>query len=1085
MVMPAQERDMGSDAPTSLSNHFVLPSRNSKAIQISPPQGTNKPHKTPISKKSRSRSPQQPHQTPISHASALAAAQVSSSCITEKTSQNGEARHGAVSIAQSKQSNVPNGLNCPTSSSPSNKNVPETSKLDVYAPSYVPLWLKAVNESVAVPRFCSRLDAITYTDYISSFAGSKYLRPLAGVNLPVIQDVPVAHSFSVGSLTQESYGAYFWEALQNEVSAEAADLRYSNIFEAVMEPQDPLRHLFLVRVPGLRENSPRVELGDIVLVRPLFPRPDAPELTNAWYAPGGGRDRGLCAPAFSGLEFNAVVWGVARPKEEILLRFDGLSRLSCNIVFIVQEHRISPMARSITSTAESLLASHSAKATTDWLNRMLFPVPSDGVMQLMLPKGTFPNVKWFDSQLNYEQQKAVDAVADSNYGNVPYLVSGPPGTGKTKTIVEATLQLLQKAQHSAGGHSGTHPRPHILLCAPSDPAADTLASRLASHLTPAELFRLNGWSRSFSEVPGLLLPYSYVEKDLFSLPDFDTLMSFKVVVTTCRDADMLGQARVSNQALSHLTRSTLRAISPAADTVVPEPHLLHWTALLIDEAAQATEPEGLIPLTVVMPPPGLSSLPQFIMAGDEHQLGPRLSSKNPSALSTSLFTRLFSRACYAQHPLSRQKGSPRLTAAMLPMRRPAFTNLVRNYRSHPSILCIPSQLFYHDTLIPECTKLSAIVRSWSGWRPPHRWPVLFVQNTTSDAVESVLSGGGSGAGALFNHGEASNALQIAKTLLEHHVSTSEETEQIKQDEIAVMSPFKAQVHLLRKVFREHGLHDVNIGPLEAFQGLESRFVMLCTTRTRRGVQEKNAARFVREDQEKGLGVIGKPKRFNVAMTRAKEGLIVLGDPETLTVEGDVCWEAFMNFCARNGCVMFESKEMSSCLKFMEKFGKHSSFKEGRLERALVFAADARLREDARKERKGFGYPESPETRRQKKFSLKEQMLTNDEEMWKAGLQMAEEIDGFVTTEDGNADQRAEKENRDPDPWNSNHGPKTERQHLVVLETPTMSLVKPNATMPGEAALSGIEGRRVFSTASAKEFDRDPKAEFERTDCATQ
>lgn len=1083
------------DALTSRdpSGHFVLPSRTSTALQIrSPEQANKKPNET---KKESSLSPKKAQHNPASGDSPSVSAQASPFGISRPITRNGDDGDVAVNTSEPQLGNSTqtNWSQWPNLSFSPNKQASDISPLDVYAPSYVPLWLRAVNDSIAVSRFSSLLESINFPEYIGSFAGRQYLQPLAKVNLPAIQNVPVVHSISSESLTSDNYEAYFWEALQNEVSAESAELRGFNIFVAPFEPHDPLRYLFRVKVPGLRENSPRIDIGDTVLVRPLFHRPDAPELTISWYAPGGGKERGLCAPAFAGIEYNATVWGVARAKEEVLLRVDGLTQLSCNIMFAVQEQRITPIARSITSIAESLRAPRSAPITLDWLRRMLFPTPTDGVVQLTLPKGTFPDMKWFDMELNYEQQKAVNAVFNTGYGSVPYLISGPPGTGKTKTIVEMTLQLLRRPEHVARGLVGNKSTPHILLCAPSDSAADTLASRLATRLTPVELFRLNGWSRSFAEVPGLLLPYSYVEKDLFSLPSFETLMSYKVVVTTCRDADMLVQGQLTNQTISHLARSTLRVISPDAFAAVNESQLLHWTALLVDEAAQATEPETLIPLSVILPPREaqaetqvLTSLPQLIMAGDEYQLGPRLSLGKSSALSTSLFARLFARAFYTQHPLFRQRGSQRLTASMLPMNRPAFTNLVRNYRSHPSILSTPSLLFYNDTLLPESTTISDIIRTWPGWKSPRRWPVLFVQNTTPDNVESVLSGNGTGAGALFNHGEVLNALRMVQSILDHRLPNYEASGQVRQAEIVVMSPFRAQVHLLRKLFRENGLYDVNIGPLEAFQGLESRIVVLCTTRTRRGTDGENAGRFVREDQERGLGVIGEPKRFNVAITRAKEGLIVLGDPETLTVERDPCWEAFTSFCARNGCVMHEGNGRPTNSGWVKNYAKKDRDKEGRLERALVFAADVTVREAARIEQRGFGYPESPKTRREKRVSLKGQMPTSDEEMWNTGLQMAEDMDEATRHGDANADLRGiHGEKEDADPWNPDRYAANTNGDLIGQGSHAGSPVKDRPNSTTETGKKDVENKRIFSSASAKEFDRDPKAEFERTDCATQ
>jgi helicase MOV-10 len=539
------------------------------------------------------------------------------------------------------------------------------------------------------------------------------------------------------------------------------------------------------------------------------------------------------------------------------------------------------------------------------------------------------------------------------------------------------------------------------------------------------LFRLNGWTRSFAEVSGHLLLYSKVENNLFSLPDFETMMSYKIVVTTCRDAEMLVQARLTNEALIYHAKTTLSAIAPELSNSIGPSQLIHWTALLLDEAAQAIEPEALIPLSVVDPASSLVAAgaastewshpaPQFVMAGDEYQLGPRLSLKSASPLSTSLFARLFARPLYRAHPLSRANSSKPLTSAMLPILRPMFTNLIRNYRSHPAILTVPSTLFYADTLIAECTTLSEVVRTWPGWRAIHNyagdvgsrnsacWPVLFIDNTGSDALESILAGNGTGAGGLFNATEAAMALRVVKSLLSHmpplpakyaEDGLSEAFSRIQPREIVVMTPFRAQVNYLRTTFREAGLYDVNIGPLEAFQGLESRIVVLCTTRTRLGTDDQGRDRFVREDQAKGFGVIGEPKRFNVAITRAKEGLIVIGNKECLVCTGDEAWVEFLAFCGRNG-------------KTRQRLPTSHTQRQGRLERALRYAEDLARKADevgngvdgiSERPPTGFGYPER---QRPSMHRLRGNMLSLDEDMYREGMKIVDEMRDCYEADDG-------------------------------------------------------------------------------------
>lgn len=788
-------------------------------------------------------------------------------------------------------------------------------KPDIYARSYVPAYLLEINKLPAIEYSCTPLNTIGFSSYISSFAGNSFLQPMIIENLPRITKVPISICRFAKNLSSANYFYYFDECLLLEAWKNSTELENYNLYNVELQSTGAQQQLYALRVPGLRDDAPKVELGDTVLVRQIIHAPHTNQNGTSWF-PNRHQPGSSATPGFTGHQHHAIVWGVSRAKETIVLRIDKFipTLLRCNIKFVVQPNTYLPLWRAILDTngghpsAMSHIGEQGcgvAAHRQTWLRHMLFPSPSDTVIQTTIPIGAF-NLKWFDKNLNFEQMKAVDAVVTRNYGDIPFLISGIPGSGKTKTVVECSLQLLQ--------HRGK-PEPHILLCAPSNPAADTLALRLAQHLQPKELFRLNGWTRTFAEVPDQLLPYTFTENDLFSLPAFETLMRYKVVVTTCKDADMLVQARLTNRDLMKLGKRMFSSIFPASTP--PEKEMIHWTALLVDEAAQATEPSVCVPLNVVTTPlrvelqdaqNELSQHPIFVMAGDEHQLGPRVSN-DQTALSVSLFERLFSLPIYADHPLSRRNAGPykRLTQAMLPIPRPAFTNLTRNYRSHPAILAVPSILFYSDTILPYATPPDprGPVPTWPGWKEPHRWPVLFSCNTSPDEVEEVLhKSGGSG---LFNRGEARKALRLAKSLLEHSETidydslspislTSSPVRPIRQEEITIATPFRSQVTHLREVFRANSLYSVNIGPLEAFQGLETRFLIICTTRTR------SDEKFIQHDQAMGLGIIGEKRRFNVALTRAKEGLVVIGNPEVLSRLGkDESWRAFLGFCARNEC----------------------------------------------------------------------------------------------------------------------------------------------------------------------------------------
>jgi helicase MOV-10 len=517
-----------------------------------------------------------------------------------------------------------------------------------------------------------------------------------------------------------------------------------------------------------------------------------------------------------------------------------------------------------------------------------------------------PHRKLFDGLINYEQVHAIGSVCASDYGTLPYLISGPPGTGKTKTLVETAMQMLNSTNVA-----------HILICAPSEAAADTLALRLKRYVSTKQLLRLHRPGRADNEVPRELIQYCYMENDMFSLPPFKALMAYNIVVCSCQDAAILAEARLTNSDLYNIESNMLSAFH--REDKPPSPSL-HWVALLIDEAAQATEVDVLPAVSVVCPPseyPMDRLQPRFVMAGDDNQLGPRTASRDPR-FATSLFARLFDRPLYKSHPLSRSNikpsaAPPVLKKSILPIAFPPFTNLIRNYRSHPAILSVPSSVFYNDTLIPEAPTPSTPLQRSSLWRG-RKWPVLFLPHAGSDEIER--DGGG-----WYSVSEARLACSIAQGLV--HDSN------VKQADICIMSPFAAQVKRLRTLIRSKiydggsGLWDVNIGPLEAFQGLKRRVVIICTTRTR--------DRFLDMDAKRGLSIVHQKRKMNVALTRAKEALFVIGNPAVL--QQDEHWMQWLAFCWRNGLV---SDPQGMWKGGEEGFGEE---KIGMLEGALVAKED--------------------------------------------------------------------------------------------------------------------------------------------------
>ncbi|KAG8896893.1 hypothetical protein FRB99_008585 [Tulasnella sp. 403] len=242
--------------------------------------------------------------------------------------------------------------------------------------------------------------------------------------------------------------------------------------------------------------------------------------------------------------------------------------------------------------------------------------------------------------LNPPQLRAVAAIVNRPPGSVPFVIDGPPGTGKTITVVEAIRQLLKREET------------RILICTPSNSAANLITTRLAD-LDPSELFRLCASSVPERALPEDVLPFTCRVDNGFFMPSREVVASYRVVVSTCSAA-------------------VLHAIGMEAG---------HFSHIFIDEAGQGMEPEVVIPIN------GMSNeRTNVILSGDPQQLGPILQSKVASqlGLGTSLLERLLERDVYQGETAD---GVTKV-------------QLTKNWRSHPAILVFPNAAFYDQRLEP-------------------------------------------------------------------------------------------------------------------------------------------------------------------------------------------------------------------------------------------------------------------------------------------------------------------------------------------------------------------------------------------------
>lgn len=315
-------------------------------------------------------------------------------------------------------------------------------------------------------------------------------------------------------------------------------------------------------VPGLAEKRPSVLIGDEILVQPAE-------------AAKGGR-------WYSG--FVHVI-----ERDEVGLRFGrGFRTPSSDERFYVRFKY-----NRIVSRRE-----HQAVKTIRPVPRLHFPLLAHVEPQTAL-QGAIVTYNP-DIETNPAQKRAVSSIVRLPPGSPPFIVFGPwvhflnpqdpkfltlkcssPGTGKTVTIIEAIRQLLR------------NPGTVILASAPSNAAADIIASRLKDHLTPDQLFRFYAPSYRGNVAPGLA-PYTFKKGIFHAVHELNKMAGFRVIVTTC-----------------------------LSGCVPPGIGLLrgHFTHIFVDEAGQASEPECLVPITNV-----LGDTTNVILSGDPCQLGPIIQS---------------------------------------------------------------------------------------------------------------------------------------------------------------------------------------------------------------------------------------------------------------------------------------------------------------------------------------------------------------------------------------------------------------------------------------------------------------------------
>ena len=424
--------------------------------------------------------------------------------------------------------------------------------------------------------------------------------------------------------------------------------------------------------------------------------------------------------------------------------------------------------------------------------------------------------------LNASQEKAVNQVLCAKEVAV---VHGPPGTGKTTTLVEAVYETL-------------HRENQVMVSAQSNTAVDWIAEKLVDRGIP--VLRIGNPTR----VNDKMLAFTY-ERRFEAHSDYPELWQIRKTIREMtgrlRKIGREDRERLHNQLTKLRVRATgleiridtelfteARVIActlvGAASRVLERKR---FSFLFIDEAAQAIEAACWI---------AISRADRVILAGDHCQLPPTIKCIEAA-----------------------RGGLGRTLLEKVVLHKPETVSLLKiQYRMHEDIMRFPSRWFYHDELeaAPE-VKYRGIL--------DFDTPVSWIDTSELDLQEKAVA---EGTGRL-NTGEAELLVRELKNYMERIGIRRILEEHI---DFGVISPYRAQVHYLRHLLKKEPFFRpcrrlITVHTVDGFQGQERDVIMIS---------------LVRANEKGQIGFLRDLRRMNVAITRARMKLLILGEAVTLT-----------------------------------------------------------------------------------------------------------------------------------------------------------------------------------------------------------
>jgi len=434
-------------------------------------------------------------------------------------------------------------------------------------------------------------------------------------------------------------------------------------------------------------------------------------------------------------------------------------------------------------------------------------------------------LSWFDGELNGPQR---EAVARALAARQLALIHGPPGTGKTRTLIEVIRQAVARGDR-------------VLATAASNTAVDNLAERLVA--AGVSVVRLGHPARVAEAVEDhsldALLEATSASKLARKWIDEANRLRTRTERQWARRTITWDERRLARQEVGRLMRDARQHVAGTRDAIIERADVICATAtgadtsllgdrtfdlVVLDEATQAVDPVTLIALTRAR---------RAVLAGDPRQLPPTVISAEAAraGLGRTFFERL------------EASGGAHLVRM-----------LRVQHRMHADLMAFPSASMYGNKLEAESgvagRTLDDLGAAHDHGRPG---PLVFV-DTAGKGWEELRTA---------DDPSTRNVEQGARTVAEVRRLLSRGVE---PGAIGVITPYAAQVRLLRHALMAERALGLEVHSVDGFQGREKEAIIVD---------------LVRSNEDGEIGFLGDTRRMNVALTRAKRWLLVVGDSATI------------------------------------------------------------------------------------------------------------------------------------------------------------------------------------------------------------